>query len=144
MEMSGSRPLEMSVSNDGFLLHPLVSSWGTVPTGISIALVGMLIFGPDVLPASVAVVKAVTPEHAGRAAGYVSGMGSFGQMVSPALVAYFTRLFGWNSISSIFVVCSLLAASLLAMRWNSRIARNLIPQFPPQLVNSMGKLPRQS
>ena len=40
MEVSGSRPLEMSISNDGSLLHPLVSSWGTVPTGISIALGG--------------------------------------------------------------------------------------------------------
>jgi len=111
-----------------FLLHPLVSSWGTVPTGISIALIGMLIFGPDVLMASVAVVEAVPSDQTGRAAGYVNGMGSLGQMVSPVLVALSTRFFGWNSIFSIFVVCSLLAASLLVVRWNSPVSQDLMPK----------------
>ncbi|MBS1821747.1 MAG: MFS transporter [Acidobacteria bacterium] len=108
-----------------FLLHPLVSSWGTVPTGISIALIGMLIFGPDVLVSSVAVVEAVPSEQAGRAAGYVNGIGSLGQMVSPVLVTYSTRFFGWDSIFSIFVVCSLIAASLLVLRWNSPFPQKL-------------------
>jgi sugar phosphate permease len=102
-----------------FLLHPLVSSWGTVWTGISISLIGILIFGPDVLMASVAVVEAVPPDQAGRAAGYVNAIGSIGQMVSPLLVAFSTHMFGWNSIFTLFVLCSLVAASLLATRWNA-------------------------
>ena len=102
-----------------FLLHPLVSTWGPVSTGISISLIGILIFGPDVLMASVAVVEAVPPEQAGRAAGYVNAVGSIGQMVSPLLVAFCTHTFGWNSIFTLFVLCSLIAASLLATRWNT-------------------------
>jgi sugar phosphate permease len=101
-----------------FLMHPLVSSWGTWPAGISIACIGMLIFGPDVLMASVAVVEAVPDELVGRAAGYVNGIGSIGQMLSPAVVAYATHVFGWTSIFTIFVVCSLISGSLLAIRWN--------------------------
>lgn len=112
-----------------FLLHPIVSAWGTISTGISIALIGMLIFGPDVLMASVAVVEAVPVEQAGRAAGFVNAMGSLGQMVSPVIVALATRFFGWDSIFSIFVVCSLIAASLLATRWNSPGIRTLVPKL---------------
>jgi sugar phosphate permease len=92
---------------------------GPVPTGISISLIGILIFGPDVLMASVAVVEAVPPDQAGRAAGYVNAIGSLGQMASPVLVAFSTHMFGWNSIFTLFVLCSLIAASLLATRWNT-------------------------
>jgi sugar phosphate permease len=66
-----------------FLLHPVVSSWGSIWTGFSISLIGILIFGPDVLMASVAVLEAVPQEQAGRASGYVNAVGSLGQMVSP-------------------------------------------------------------
>jgi sugar phosphate permease len=112
-----------------FLLHPVVSTWGPMWTGISIALTGILICGPDVLMASVAVVEAVPPEQAGRAAGYVNGVGSLGQMASPVLVAFSTHIFGWNSIFSIFVVCSLTAAALLMTRWNAPGLGNLRPKI---------------
>jgi sugar phosphate permease len=102
-----------------FLLHPLVSTWGTAPTAISISLIGILIFGPDVLTSSVAVIEAVPSSQAGRAAGYVNAVGSLGQMVSPVLVAVFSHVFGWNSIFTLFVACSLIAAALLVLRWNA-------------------------
>jgi MFS family permease len=52
--------------------------------------------------ASVAVVEAVSPDQAGRAAGYVNAIGSIGQMVSPLLVAFSAHMFGWNSIFTLF------------------------------------------
>ena len=103
-----------------FLLHPIISTAGTVAVGISISVIGILIFGPDVLMASTAVLEAVPPEQAGRASGYVNGVGSLGQMLSPLLITLCTRWFGWNSIFNLFVVCSLIAATLLAKRWNNK------------------------
>ncbi len=103
-----------------FLLHPIISTAGTVAVGISISVIGILIFGPDVLMASTAVLEAVPPEQAGRASGYVNGVGSLGQMLSPLLITLCTRWFGWNSIFNLFVVCSLIAATLLAKCWNNK------------------------
>ncbi|HEY1741978.1 MAG TPA: MFS transporter [Granulicella sp.] len=103
-----------------FLLHPIISTAGTVAVGISISVIGILIFGPDVLISSTAVLEAVPPEQAGRASGYVNGVGSLGQMLSPLLITLCIRWFGWNSIFNLFVVCSLIAAALLAKRWNIR------------------------
>ena len=105
-----------------FLLHPLVSMLGTIATGVSISLIGILIFGPDVLITSTAVLEAVPPEQAGRASGLVNGVGSLGQMVSPLLITLCARWFGWNSIFNLFVLCSLIAASLLATRWDQPAA----------------------
>jgi sugar phosphate permease len=112
-----------------FLLHPVISSGGTIAIGISISVIGILIFGPDVLISSTAVLEAVPPEQAGRATGFVNGIGSVGQMLSPLLVTLCTHLFGWNSIFNLFVVCSLIAAGLLTKRWNYRRPSAELP-FP--------------
>ena len=103
-----------------FLLHPVISKGGTGAIAISISVIGILIFGPDVLMATTSVLEAVPPEQAGRASGYVNGVGSLGQMLSPVLVTLCTRWFGWNSIFNLFLFCSLIAASLLVKRWNAR------------------------
>ena len=103
-----------------FLLHPIISTAGTVAIGISISIIGILIFGPEVLISATTVLEAVPPEQAGRASGYVNGVGSLGQMLSPLLITLCTRWFGWNSIFNVFVVCSLIAAALLAKRWNNK------------------------
>ena len=108
-----------------FLLYPVVSTWGTVPTALSISLIGILIFGPDVLISSVSVVEAVPASQAGRGAGYVNAVGSLGQMISPVLVAFCSHRFGWNSIFTVFVASSLLAAALLALKWNAPVPDRL-------------------
>ena len=103
-----------------FLLHPVISAGGTVAIAISISVLGILIFGPDVLMASTAVLEAVPPEQAGRASGFVNGVGSLGQMLSPLLVTLCARWFGWNSIFNLFLACSLIAAAMLARHWNDQ------------------------
>ncbi len=118
-----------------FLLHPIISSGGMMIVGLNIAVTGMLIFGPDVLMTSTAVLEAVPPEQAGRASGYVNGVGSLGQMLSPLLVTLCTRWFGWNSIFNLFLLCSLIAASLLARRWNDRHPSTTV-SFAPSAISS--------
>ena len=110
-----------------FLLHPIISAAGTTAIAISISILGILIFGPDVLMTSTAVLEAVPREQAGRASGFVNGVGSLGQMLSPLLVTLCARWFGWNSIFNLFLFCSLVAACLLARRWNDKArSRNFL------------------
>jgi len=101
-----------------FLLHPVIWSAGTTAIGINIGMIGILIWGPDLLMTSAAVLESVPLEQAGRASGFVDGIGSLGQMASPIAITAFVRWFGWNSMFNLFFLCSLIAASLLARNWD--------------------------
>jgi len=105
-----------------FLLHPIMSRAGWGATAVSISLIGILIYGTDSLMAAVAVLEAVPSAQAGRASGFVDGVGSVGQMLSPLLVTQFAHWFGWDSIFNLFMVCSLIAGALLATRWDKHSA----------------------
>jgi len=110
-----------------FLLYPIVSTAGLIAIGVIISIIGMLIFGTDVLMASTAVLEAVPPDQAGHATGYVNAVGSLGQILSPVLVTLCTRWFGWNSIFNLFLGCSLISASVLGRRWNYRPPAAALP-----------------
>jgi len=56
----------------------------------------------------------------------VNAVGSLGQMISPVLVAFLSHMFGWNSVFTLFVVCSLIAATLLTTRWNGAPAEDIL------------------
>lgn len=47
-----------------------------------------------------------------------NSMGSFGQLISPLLVAYVAEQFGWNSMFYLFVVFAIISGTLLATKWN--------------------------
>jgi sugar phosphate permease len=100
------------------LMHPVLSGLGWWTTSISICLMGMLIYGPDVLMTATTVLEAVPSSAHGRAAAYVNGVGSAGQMLSPFIVSGFVQRFGWDSLFNLFVICALIAGTLLAVRWD--------------------------
>ena len=87
------------------LLHPVLAGSGDLGTAVSIALMGILIYGADVLISAMAVLDAVPVHLHGRAAGFVNGIGSIGQTLSPFLVTIFVLHWGWTS-SSIFLSSS--------------------------------------
>jgi sugar phosphate permease len=110
-----------------FLLHPVIWAMGRIAIGLSIAVIGILIWGPDLLMTSVAVLEAVPIEQAGRASGFVDGVGSLGQLISPIIITVFVHWFGWNSMFNLFFLSSLVAASLLARNWDeSQDAREIV------------------
>jgi sugar phosphate permease len=39
-------------------------------------------------------------------------------MVSPFIVSGFVQRFGWDSLFNLFVICALIAGTLLALRWD--------------------------
>ena len=92
-----------------------VGAWANLA---SIAAIGILTFGPDSLISGPAVQDSVTLEATATAAGFVNGVGSAGQVLSPFLVSLAVGWVGWNGLFSIFVCVALAGAAALASRWN--------------------------
>ena len=63
---------------------------------------GFLVYGPDALMVSTAVLESVPYRQAGRASAFVNGIGSVGQMFSPFLVTRFAHHYTAGTISSTF------------------------------------------
>jgi len=96
------------------LFHPVLAGSGWFGTAISISLMGILIYGADVLMSAMAVLDAVPQELHGRAAGFVNGIGSIGQTLSPFLVTTFVLRFGWTKLFDLFVFVALVAGAVCA------------------------------
>lgn len=96
------------------LLHPVLAGSGWFGTAVSIALMGVLIYGADVLMSAMAVLDAVPGPVQGRAAGFVNGIGSIGQTLSPFLVTVFASQFGWTKLFDLFVFFALVAGGVCA------------------------------
>jgi sugar phosphate permease len=96
------------------LLHPVLASSGWFGTAVSISLMGILIYGADVLMSAMAVLDAVPDELHGRVAGFVNGIGSIGQTLSPFLVTIFVLQFGWTKLFDLFVFFALVAGGVSA------------------------------
>jgi sugar phosphate permease len=80
------------------MLYPLFSSMGAWANLAGIALIGAFTFGPDTLMAGPATQECVPPVATARAGGFVNGIGSIGQVVSPYLVAGISSRFGWDAV----------------------------------------------
>jgi len=96
------------------LLHPVLAASGWFGMAVSISMIGILIYGADVLLSAMAVLEAVPDELHGRAAGFVNGVGSVGQMLSPFLVTVFVSRLGWTKLFDLFVCFSLIAGLICA------------------------------
>jgi sugar phosphate permease len=97
------------------LLHPLFASGGTFAMVISIALMGIIIHGADIVISGMAVLDAVPGRLQGRAAGLVNAVGSTGQTLSPLLITSYVSHLGWNRLFDLFVFFALAAGSLCAL-----------------------------
>lgn len=106
------------------LIHPVIAEFGMVATAISISVLGILIYGPDMLMSGAATVDAVPPAQVARALGIVNGIGSLGQLISAYVVALIVSRFGWDQLFTFFVGCSVAAGGLLTLRWNKGLEKS--------------------
>ncbi len=122
------------------LLEPLTSKMGWWAGAVSISLMGILVYGPDALMISTAVLESVPHRTVGRSIAFVNGMGSVGQMFSPYLVTSFARHYGWDNLFNLLLVTSLVPAILMARRWNqsSFILSEITPQHPATVQLTLG------
>lgn len=67
--------------------------------GISLALVGFFLFGPDALMTGAGAVNVGSPRHAAKAAGFISGIGSLGPIVQELVLP---RFIGGDDASTVF------------------------------------------
>jgi sugar phosphate permease len=100
------------------LMEPLVSTMGWWVSAGSISFMGILIYGPDALMVSTAVLESVPHGVSGRAIAFVNGVGSVGQMFSPYLVTRFAHHYGWDNLFNLLLVTSLVSAGIMARYWN--------------------------
>jgi sugar phosphate permease len=97
------------------LLHPVLATNGWFAISVSLSLMGILIYGSDILISGMAVLDAVPEEMHGRASGLVNGIGSIGQIISPFLVTVFVSHLGWTWLFDLFVFLAILAAAICAL-----------------------------
>ncbi len=101
-------------------LQPVLTSWGPFYVAAWIALAGIMTYGPDTLMSGAAAQDFGSLEGSGTAAGFINGVGSFGQLCSPFLVALVVDNYGWDRLFYVFVFFALIGGVLLASRWNTQ------------------------
>jgi sugar phosphate permease len=97
------------------LVHPLLAASGLFGMVISISLIGILIHGADMLISGMTILEMMPNEDHGRAVGFVNGVGSIGQAISPLLATVFVARFGWNKLFDLFVFFTLLSGAICAL-----------------------------
>jgi OPA family glycerol-3-phosphate transporter-like MFS transporter len=97
--------------------YPMLSRFGLPVNLAAIALIGVFTFGPDTLMAGIGTQEAVSPEATASAAGFVNGIGSVGQVLSPYFVALISEKFGWDAMFYSLGAASVLGAAALATQW---------------------------
>ncbi len=110
-----------------FSFSTVTSGGGTVSMVIILAAIGFFLFGPDALISSTAAVDFGTHKGAGSAAGFINGMGSTGQILGLSLPGLISEIFGWDALFMGMGCFVLLAALILAPKWNA---------VPPSVENT--------
>lgn len=97
--------------------YPWLSRMGQGANLAAVALMGAFTFGPDTLMAGSGTQEAVPPQATARAAGFVNGVGSVGQVLSPYFVAVISTHYGWDAMFYALGATSVLGAIALATQW---------------------------
>ncbi|MDE1177456.1 MAG: MFS transporter [Edaphobacter sp.] len=100
------------------LLQPFLGAASHWTNALGIALIGITNFGPDTLLQGAASQDAGGALSTGTVSGFISGVGSLGQLISPYMVALMAGRFGWNLLFHVFVIFALCGGLLQAFYWN--------------------------
>jgi sugar phosphate permease len=79
------------------------------------ALLGVFTYGPDTLIAFAATQDSTSWDRTGTAAGFVDGVGSLGQLLSPILVNFSVMHWGWPGFFRLAVVVAIAGSFTLAV-----------------------------
>lgn len=84
------------------------------------ALIGLMMYGPDSLMTGAGAMDFGTKRGAATAAGFINGLGSIGAACQGFIVGYYSQWFGWTALFYLFVGCAVCGALVMATRWNTR------------------------
>jgi sugar phosphate permease len=99
-------------------LHPHLAALGHGGVAFSIALIGIMNYGPDTLLQGAATQDVGARWGVGAASGFVDGVSSVGQLISSYLVGYVAHKYGWDQLFYVFVALALVGGLVMATRWN--------------------------
>lgn len=94
--------------------YPMLSASGPLVNLAAIAAIGVFTFGPDTLMAGAAVHDVAPPGATASAGGFVNGVGSLGQILSPYVVSTLSTQFGWDTLFPVLGGFAVLGALALA------------------------------
>jgi MFS transporter, OPA family, sugar phosphate sensor protein UhpC len=100
-----------------FCLHPHMATWGGWAVAASVSMLGIMNYGPDTLLQGAASQDAGAKWGVGVTSGFISAVGSCGQLISPFLVAWVAQRFGWDRLFYWFAGIAFLSGCLLATQW---------------------------
>ena len=102
------------------LVYGRVVQWGTVPVVATLAVVGFLIFGAQVLLVGTLPVDLARPGTAAASVGFVNCMGYVGASASDVVTGRLVVEHGWQVAVFCWAAYSLVAALAAALLWNAR------------------------
>ena len=100
------------------MLYPTLSHMGLQWNVVGMILIGFMSFGPDAVLSGPAAMDIGSERAAAKAAGWINGVGSVGQLMSAGVAVQISDRFGWNSVFYLFAGMALLGAALTATQWN--------------------------
>jgi OPA family sugar phosphate sensor protein UhpC-like MFS transporter len=99
------------------LLQPILARHGYWLNLFGIAMIGIANYGPDTLLQGAASQDVGSRLGTGKVSGWISGVGSIGQLTSPYLVAVVAGRYGWNVLFHVFTVVAFAGGLLQASLW---------------------------
>jgi sugar phosphate permease len=100
------------------LLEPLLAHGGLPGVATAISLAGVLSYGPDTLLSGAAAQDVGGVKAVGSAAGLIDGIGHMGALLSPYVVVFVSKLYGWDRLFLVFALSAFVAAGVLLPIWN--------------------------
>jgi len=100
------------------MLCVMIEDFGVAFNAFSMFLVGILVIGPDsILSGTVAqdlgASSAMGSQAIGTLAGLINSVGSCGSIFQSYATAFISRVYGWDVLFTIFVLCAFLSAAIL-------------------------------
>lgn len=100
------------------LIHPMLAGLGHWGNALGIGIIGIMTYGPDTLLSGATAQDVGSESGAATAAGFIDGVGSMGQLLSPYVVAFISERYGWDALFYSFVIIAIIGGMVIATRWN--------------------------
>ncbi len=111
----------------GFLFQFLFSDHSFIWVCIMIFISGFATYGPDSLLSGAIAIDIGSHQDSAKASGFINGMGSAGQLLSPIAVAIICQKMGWDYLFRTFFYLSIISAVLMLSKWKHNVNKNVNP-----------------
>ncbi len=108
----------------GFLIQPFLGDHRFTWVCMLIFISGFATYGPDSLLSGAIAIDIGSQHASAKASGFINGMGSAGQLLSPVAVAVLCQKMGWDYLFRTFFYLSLISAVLLLSKWKFSVIKS--------------------